>query len=238
MNIEKGINYCKDNQIFERLNAVYESVPTGKCKGCTKCCHESVNISVVEGLNIISHYYMGADGKLELPEGLIKKLLQHQFLEWVKPQKCPFLNENSRCDIYEARPLPCRIFGNRTFEAYQKNLDQVRKQNINAARYVLKEMGLKIPKSVINRTIEYCEHYQRQQVLNTEDVNEMYDVLVNLDGRLYFEAIMNEMDLNQHLVGFFIENILIDDAFETITSDFIYNLKLDVLKGINLNKPL
>lgn len=238
MNIEKGIKYCSDNLIFERLNAIYETVPSGKCNGCTKCCHESVNISVVEGLNIITQYYLGEDGMIDLPEGLIKKLLKHQFLEWVKPQKCPFLNEDNRCDIYAARPLPCRIFGNRTIEAYQNNLDAVRRQNINAARYMLSALNLKVPKSVINRTIDYCEDYQRHQVLSAGDVTEMYDTLVNLDGRLYFEAIMNETDLNQHLVGFFIENILLDKSFDIINSEFIYDLKLDVLKSINLNKTL
>ena len=50
--IYKSIEYAKENNLIDELNKIYESVPSGDCTGCGKCCMESVGINLTEFLNI------------------------------------------------------------------------------------------------------------------------------------------------------------------------------------------
>ncbi len=235
MRIEKGIKFCIDNNLLERLNEIYGVVPSGKCQGCTNCCHESVNISMVEALNIVHQYYETENGEIEIPEDLKTNLLKYYFSEWIKPKKCPFLNDENLCSIYQARPLPCRIFGNRSQDAFNKNLSLIRKQNKRVARTIWTELQLKIPRNAIDRTIEYCENYQRDRILDEVDVNNLYDLLINLDGKLFFSGVMDEMMMNQHLVGFFLEYVLLDETYEVVTSEFLQEIRLDIIRSLPMN---
>lgn len=235
MRIEKGIKYCIDNNLLDRLSEIYDAVPSGTCQGCTSCCHESVNISMVEALNIVHQYYEIGNGQIEIPKDLKRNLLKYYFSEWVKPKKCPFLSDENLCSIYQARPLPCRIFGNRSADAFNQNLELIRKQNKRVARVIWTDLQLKMPQNVINRTIRYCEDYQRDRLLEEDDVNSLYDALVNLDGKLYFSGAMDEMMMNQHLVGFFLEYVLLDETYEVVTSEFLQEIRLDLLRSLPIN---
>ncbi|GAU77049.1 YkgJ family cysteine cluster protein [Fusibacter sp. 3D3] len=236
MRTDNRIKYCVENNIFDSLNKIYEAVPSGQCQGCTKCCHESVNISMVEALNILHQYYEKENGEIVIPENIKMNLIKYYFSEWIMPKKCPFLSDENLCSIYQARPLPCRIFGNRSRHAFNKNLDLVRKQNKRVARAILMDLKLKVPLKVINRTIEYCENYQRGRLLDEGDVNALYDSLINLEGKLYFSGVMEEMMMNQHLVGFFIEAILLNETYEVVTSKLLQDIRLDILRSIPMNK--
>ncbi|MBF4693584.1 YkgJ family cysteine cluster protein [Fusibacter ferrireducens] len=235
MKINEGIKYCTDHKLWDQLNEIYNAVPSGTCQGCTNCCHESVNISMVEALHIVHRYYEMENGQIEIPDPIEKNLLKYYFSEWVMPRKCPFLNEAHLCSIYEARPLPCRIFGNRFRDAFDQNLKRIQRQNKRVAKTLFTELQLKLPQSVVNRTIEYCENYQRARVLDEVEVNELYDLLINLDGKLFFSGFMGEMMMNQHLVGFFIEYVLLDKAYEVVTSEFLQEIRLDLVRSLPMN---
>ena len=53
--IIKSINYAEKNQLFEKLNNIYDTLPKGKCTGCGNCCMESVGINLIEFLNIYNY---------------------------------------------------------------------------------------------------------------------------------------------------------------------------------------
>ena len=50
--ILKSVDYAKKNQLFNKLNNIYDNLPKGECTGCGSCCMESVGINLIEFLNI------------------------------------------------------------------------------------------------------------------------------------------------------------------------------------------
>ena len=46
--ILNSIDFADKNELFDKLNDIYKSLPSGDCTGCGKCCMESVGINLVE----------------------------------------------------------------------------------------------------------------------------------------------------------------------------------------------
>jgi hypothetical protein len=216
-----------------KLARLYETVPSGKCGGCTDCCSESVNISFLEFSNIVEN---GLPSLSEIEfDALVKRVLSYYLLEWVKPQKCPFLGDDKRCVIYETRPLPCRIFGTPTRAAYEVNYGKIQRQNIDVALQIQTETGCKLPKSIVRRKIAFCEDFIPDKTLELRDVETRYSKLINLDGELYFAGLIDDSVMNGDLVSF-----MIDWLIETqkkslqmaVTRELLFELKKDVLKSI------
>jgi len=218
---------------LSKLAKLYDSVPGGKCAGCTDCCSESVNISFLEFSNIIEN------GLPSLSEhefdALVKRILSYYLLEWVKPQKCPFLGDDKRCVIYGTRPLPCRLFGTSNRATYEANYGKIARQNIAVALQIQTETGSKLPKSVVRRKIEFCEDFIPDQTLGCRDVEAFYNRLVNLDGELYFAGLIDDSMMNGDLVGFMIDWLLETQKkslHTAVTRELLFELKKDVLKSI------
>ena len=196
-------------------------------------CSESVNISFLEFSNIIEN------GLSSLSENefdaLVKRVLSYYLLEWVKPQKCPFLGDDKRCLIYGTRPLPCRLFGTPTRTAYEANYGKIKQQNIAVALQIQAETGSKLPKSVVRRKIDFCEAFVPDQTLGLRDVEALYSRLVNLDGELYFAGLIDDSVMNGDLVGFMIDWLLETQKKSlqsAVTRELLFELKNDVLKSI------
>jgi len=225
------------------LKKVYDIVPGGKCTGCTDCCSESVNISFLEFSNIIEYGIPSLSNHAF--DALVKRVLSYYLLEWVKPQKCPFLDEDKRCVIYETRPLPCRLFGTPTRDAYEANYMKIKRQNIAVAQQIQTETGSKLPRSIVRRKIEFCEEYLPDKTLGTRDIEALYSRLINLDGDLYFAGLIDDSMMNGDLVSFMIDWLIEGQkkslALEpveqkgrlvTVTRDLMYELKRACLKSI------
>ena len=57
--ILKSVDYAKKNQLFNKLNNIYDNLPKGECTGCGSCCMESVGLNLIEFLNIfIKSFYI------------------------------------------------------------------------------------------------------------------------------------------------------------------------------------
>ena len=123
--IIKSINYAEKNQLFEKLNNIYDTLPKGKCTGCGKCCMESVGINLIEFLNIYNYL----QDKDELRKKSIGRIMDYYFMEFMEKKSCPFKDENNMCLIYEVRPLNCRLFGHWKKEDYNKNLKDITEKN-------------------------------------------------------------------------------------------------------------
>lgn len=216
---------------LNKLSVLYRSVPSGKCLGCTACCSESVNVSYLEFANIVEN------GLSKLSEAqmqaLTKRVLSYYLLEWVKPQKCPFLDEDRKCMIYDVRPLPCRVFGTPMREAYASNYMGIQRQNIMVAKQIESVYGYKVPKQIIFRKIDFCESFIPDKTLNKKAVDELSSRLINMDGALYFEGLIDETAMNGDLVSWTLNWLV--EGIETpsvITKDWLFNLKTDCLKAI------
>jgi len=225
LTIDKKIQYSKDNGHFDALNSIYNKLPDGKCSTCSKCCKESVNISQIEFFWIVDQYFDSKDLFNSLGENLRKKLIKYYIFEIVSFSHCPFLDKNRQCTIYNARPLVCRIFGNQTKEAYDLNYKNIIKQNTRFARSIYMTEGIKIKGPLILREIGYCEKFEKNQPLSNPMIQDLFDEITNLDGRLYFDGIIDLSWTNSDLVGEFIRYMTIEVDQGNIPEDFWYELR-------------
>lgn len=230
--------FCEMNQTkdvmkatwLSALESIYNQVPGGRCLGCTGCCSESVNVSFLEFANIVENGVRKLSD-IELSE-LKHRVITYYLKEWIAPLKCPFLSKENRCIIYEVRPLPCRIFGTPTRRAYEANFIRIRNQNLSVAKALKSSYDLLLPMKVISRKIDFCEAFIPEKRLSESMMDQLYGKLINLDGKLYFEDLIDEKAMNGDLVGWMVDWIIAEDAERLISKELLYDLKLEMLKSI------
>jgi Fe-S-cluster containining protein len=117
---------------FERVKNEYgENV---KCKiECADCCHALFDLSLIEALYINFKFYeslsenkrMGLLEKANIIDRKLFKLKKNAYKEMDNGKseeqiiaelsferiRCPLLNEENVCDLYESRPITCRVYG-------------------------------------------------------------------------------------------------------------------------------
>src|SRR5512143_160502 len=117
---------------FERVKQAHDDCV--KCmEGCADCCHALFDLTLIEALYINHRFkqkFQGS-GEAELAEkanridrqlAKIKRRAHQDFLAG-KPEaeiltdlarervRCPLLNRQDLCDLYDHRPLTCRFYG-------------------------------------------------------------------------------------------------------------------------------
>lgn len=229
------------NERLDKLNNLYSKVPKGTCSACARCCSESVNISFLEFVNIVENGLSRLDEKTF--NALSERLMRYYLLEWVKPQQCPFLDAHKNCLIYEVRPLPCRIFGTSSREDYMKNYQRIASQNRQVAKAIKLETGYLPSAKVVNKEISFCESFIPEKRLSAEEIDALYGQLINLDGQLYFEGLIDDSKMNGNLVGWMIEWLvegLSDEATDQhsklIDQKWLYALKKECLSLYSAHK--
>lgn len=99
---------------LEKIDQVYQDggQPISCAAGCAACCHARVDVSKHEKRLILTHL---KQNKMKIDKDRLA--IQAQALRegrWDQlpfaDRKCVFLDENSRCSIYESRPLLCRRY--------------------------------------------------------------------------------------------------------------------------------
>jgi Fe-S-cluster containining protein len=120
------------DQVFAKMAKDYPDCV--KCKtGCSDCCYALFDLTLIEALYIHHHFnrkYAGPE-KAALQEkanaadraiAKIKREAYHRLQEGEDEQKiledlatvrvrCPLLNDENLCDLYDVRPLTCRFYG-------------------------------------------------------------------------------------------------------------------------------
>ncbi len=120
------------DDIFNKVKKEYpEEV---KCKqGCADCCYALFDMTLIEALYIKHHFEECLEGlekekRLEVANRIdrqIYKLKRNAYKELEAGKKeadilrslagkkvqCPLLNDQNTCDLYEYRPLTCRLYG-------------------------------------------------------------------------------------------------------------------------------
>lgn len=120
------------DRIFEKVRLDFPKELSCK-KGCSDCCHALFDISLVEALYLNHHfnqrfagekkaaliekanradritYKIKRDARKRLEKGQSEEeLLVSLAAERVR---CPLLNEQDQCDLYDHRPITCRLYG-------------------------------------------------------------------------------------------------------------------------------
>jgi Fe-S-cluster containining protein len=122
--IEKGIDKVKE--------AFPEEVRCGK--QCSDCCFAVFDLSLIEAVHLNYHFFQekakkdqeaileranAADRRAYRIKRNLNKMLtegkqtEEEILASLSQERieCPLLNQNSLCDLYECRPITCRVYG-------------------------------------------------------------------------------------------------------------------------------
>ena len=223
--ILKSIDYAKKNQLFEKLNNIYDTLPKGKCTGCGSCCMESVGINLIEFLNIFNYL----QDKDELRKKSLAKIIDYYFMEFMEKNSCPFKDENNRCQIYEVRPLNCRLFGHWKKEDYNKNLKDITAKNQQYKNIMKGKYGFDISDEVVNYKIKYCEDFipEKRYLSKSERLN-FADSIMVLDSRLFSKGVIDIEFRDRGIVEYFIDSLL--------NQNMSYNIKVRISKEKNISK--
>ncbi|MEG0857077.1 MAG: YkgJ family cysteine cluster protein [Romboutsia sp.] len=225
IDVSKSIDYAKKNQLFDKLNNIYSTLPKGECSGCGSCCMESVGINLIEFLNIFNYL----QDKEELRKKSLEKILDYYFMEFMEKKPCPFKDNDNRCEIYEVRPLNCRLFGHWKKDDYNKNLKGVIDKNIQYKNIMKGKYGFEIADDVVNYKIKYCDSFKPEEryLSKGERLNFADNVMV-LDSKLFSKGIIDIEFRDRGIVEYFVDSLL--------NQNMSYNIKVRISKDRNISK--
>ncbi len=212
MNIIKSFKLLDEmSNLSEGLRDIYEQVPSGECKGCLRCCTESVNTFYVEYVHILKFL---RDNPQVLEEHALK-ISRFFLLEMVEEMHCPFVREDGKCAIYFNRPLPCRIFGHLEEPDYQQNYEKILEENESLATYYRETHGLILPRPIVERKIPYCKDFLSEQKMEIDDRDDLVDLLFSMDSKFLMNECIGFEEVNQSLITWFMKSVMtIEEASE------------------------
>ena len=235
MNISKSFKLVdKMGSLSEGLDNIYEQVPSGDCKGCLRCCTESVNTFFVEYVHILRFLRNNP----QVLEEHSLKISRFFLLEMVEEMYCPFVREDKKCAIYFNRPLPCRVFGHLEEVDYQHNYDKVLESNEVLAAYYAEAHGLTLPRAIVERKIPYCKDFESEQKMAIDDRDDLVDLLFSADSKFLMNECIGFEDVNQSLITWFMKSIMTIEEAGILRVDamkFYQNKEFDKL-DIIINK--
>jgi len=117
---------------FEKVRTIHSECI--KCKiHCSDCCHALFDLTLIEALYInhkVKEIFGGEKKvrlleKADIADRAVFKLKKKAYKEFeggksedeilndmaTKRLRCPLLNEDDMCDLYEFRPITCRLYG-------------------------------------------------------------------------------------------------------------------------------
>lgn len=198
--LEKTVALAEKQELFRRLDSLYQTIRSGQCAGCTQCCAESVNAFYVEFLGIWNRMHQDP----ALKARLMPRIVRHYMLEMVVREACPFLDAAGRCEVYDQRPLVCRQFGHWGRKDFNRNIEAVLKSNREAAAYYHQTYGLELPEAVVNKTLHYCEEFAVERKTGPMKRGEQADAVFMLDVPFLEQGLLDEDLLGTPLVTWFI----------------------------------
>lgn len=199
----KAVHYFQAEQIQNSLNKIYRNVPNGTCAGSTNCCSESVNTFYAEFINMV--LLLQEKGKLEQ---FTKRAVRYYLTELVRPMKCPMLQDDGLCVLYDARPLPCRVFGNLNRDEYDENYEAVLGENSSAVEALKTQFNIDVPQEVSHSKVEYCTNFSGEQPFTLEQRDELVDQLFMIDSRFLSQNLLTANHINMSLVQWFAYAVL------------------------------
>lgn len=230
--IIKSLKTAENSGYFQRLNKLYDTIPQGKCRGCTNCCMESVHTHYIEFLNIWQYLQETP----HLKRQLWPKIIKYYFLEMVEKDHCPFLLEDSSCSIYLYRPMVCRLFGHWEEEEYEQNYKTVQKENLKSAKTFKNSFDIAIPREVLNYKIEYCRAFEVRKKITKSQRQTLSDSMLTMESAFFMRGLLTEEFLNTGLVSWFVYTIMdMDEAGDlrvSIMREYIENGSSEILDDL------
>ncbi len=169
------------DKVFEQIKKEYSDCVSCKIE-CSDCCHALFDISFVEALYISQGFREKFNGpeldklldKANKADRKIYKLKKEAYKDFKEGKdetaifekiaeeriRCPMLNDSDQCDIYEFRPITCRLYGVPTaiggkghtcgLSGFKKgqsyptvNLDAIHQALFNISSEIVKQIGSK-----------------------------------------------------------------------------------------------
>ena len=150
-------------------------------------------------------------------------------MEFLEKRPCPFRDENNRCEIYEVRPLNCRLFGHWKKEDYNKNLKDVIDKNIQYKNVMKGKYGFDISDEVVNYKIKYCNSFiPEERYLSKSERLDFADSLMVLDSQLFSKGIIDIEFRDRGIVEYFIDSLL--------NQNVSYNIKVRISKEKEISR--
>lgn len=215
---------CKD--YIDSLNRIYEKVSAGNCSGCGECCSESVGASFVEAEVVFATIKQMDSQKRKT---ILKKIMEYYFDIYDIRQKCPFLNEEKLCQIYEVRPLNCRLYGHWKKSEYDANLERLKAQNLEISRLIKKKYGYNVSDDYLGFSIRYCDIFDGE-LFKLSKRNELYDELIVLDSKHFVK--------NKILTAYEDKGIVEHIVEKLFSKEKIFDLKISGGLSIKMRKRL
>jgi len=139
--------------LFDALRRIYEQFPATICENCARCCFESPGIFFVEYLHLLDMLAAIPSGRRD---NFLAFAVRELIFSWIEPDRtCIFLDE-SRCTIYDRRPLACRLFGLVAPAERDRAEAQARLAARQEARR-LSHFGIEVPEAVVQRSLVSCD---------------------------------------------------------------------------------
>ncbi len=189
--MQKIIECFKQNNHLEKLTMHYRQIPGGNCSSCPKCCYDNVPLSAVEFAYII--YTLGSR-----INDYHKKVEQWYLNQYKFVQPCIFL-EDGLCQIYNSRPLTCRLFGHQSTAEQLKRIKTVRAEKIKAAEWLYHEYGIKVSKEVIDHAIAPCD-FKSDLPFTKAQANQLFDTITMLSSAYYRQGLIDDSFINLTLI--------------------------------------
>ena len=120
------------DKVFEKVRSEYPDCVTCK-EGCADCCHAVFDLTLIEAIYINKKFldlvpFEKRDELLERANGVDRKLIKikcdaQKALEEGKSEdkileemaamrvRCPLLDAQNLCELYDCRPITCRLYG-------------------------------------------------------------------------------------------------------------------------------
>ncbi len=200
------VNYFNQQNHRVQLDAYYQQIPTGTCTACPKCCYDNVPLSVVEFAYILATL----GDKINDYQA---KLEQWYLNQYNRVQPCVFL-DNGLCQIYQARPLTCRLFGHQSKTEQFKRIAKVRVDKAKMADWLQSEYNITVQPEVINHVIEPCD-FTAEKPFSKAQANQLFDDITMLSRAYYQNDLIDETMINLTLIEWLLlyfdnEDVLFD----------------------------
>lgn len=222
--------FCANKDSYRgKLDRIYAKVPGGNCSGCGKCCFESVGASYTESLNI--YFHLKDHGLFK--EDLLRKMLEYYFDMYSKRHRCPFLDREGKCIVYDVRPLNCRIYGHWTKKDYNENYDRLKTENKKTAKIFREDADIVIDEKYIDFKIPYCESFQGE-ILSKHQRSDLYDEVIKTDSDFIAGNGLDIEFKDKGVIEHILSVLFSEDKLEMIHMDYLKNRDKDFLnKKIN-----
>ena len=189
--IYNGIGFADENQVFTGLSQVYDEIPALKCTMCGECCSDSPRITLLEYLNIYKYI---RDNLKSYWTVIVDNCINNYFLDMVKSSlKCPFLDENRNCIIYQSRPFNCRTFGHKSQDEIEIGFT---KGIFDQVKNYWQQHGIVIPDEVMKFKPYYCETVQplEGEKLGLKNITLIMNKLIAVERKMFSLEIIMDND--------------------------------------------